>query len=367
MNSSLAPPSVLSKPQRDPYRDIAILAPFGQDGSLLASMLRGVGNPLCVPDVQAFCACLSACAVGVLTREALRADTVQVLSKALRAQPPWSDVPLILLTDRIDPASYSLLAEALGNITIIERPLDVQSLLTIVKTALRARQKQVQVRDLLEAAAEQQRQIQALNDRLKRAMTETHHRVKNSLQIMSALVDIQASEHAEFMPTEKVHQLNMQIRALATVHDVLTQETKRNAEGNTISARTLLQSLLPMLEQLAAPRLLTYCIEETRITGSQGTSLALITNELVLNALKHGQGEVEVSFDVRDNRAVLEVCDDGEGLPEGFDSAAQGSTGMSLLENLATWDLQGTIVYENRPDRTGARVSVTFPLQNGEA
>lgn len=352
----------LSARRTDPKNDIAILAPFGQDAALLASMLRSAGNPICLEDLKQFCACLADCAVGVLTREALSADRVELLGTVLRTQPNWSDVPLILLTDRIDAASYSLLAETLGNITIIERPLDVQSLLTVVKTALRARLKQVQVRDLLEASTQQQHHIQALNDRLKRAMTETHHRVKNSLQIMSALVDLQAAEHAEFVPTDKVKQLNMQVRALSTVHDVLTQETKLDAEGHTISARTLFESLLPMLQQIAAPRSLTYRVADARITGSQGTSLALITNELVLNALKHGRGEVEVSFEVREDSAILEVCDDGEGLPEDFDCVLEGNTGMALLQNLATWDLQGTIAFENRPDSNGARVRVAFPL-----
>ena len=353
--------------RRDPGRDIAILAPFGQDAALLASTLQSVGNPICLSDVREFCTVLTECAVGVLTREALSPESVQLMGACLRTQSPWSDIPLILLTDRIEQASYALLAETLGNITIIERPLDVQSLLTVVKTALRARQKQVQVRDLLAAAAQQQNRIQALNDRLKRAMMETHHRVKNSLQIMSALVDIQASEHIDFVPTAKVHQLNMQVRALATVHDILTQETKEDAEGNTISSRALLETLMPMLKEIAAPRSLNCRIEETRLTGSQGTSVALAANELVLNALKHGRGEVDVRFSIADNTATLEVCDNGDGLPEGFDSDTHFSTGMTLVQNLAVWDLQGTIAYENRPDRNGARILMAFPLAIGDA
>ena len=348
--------------EMDPKNSIAILAPFGQDGALLTSTLQSAGSPFCLTDMAQFGACLADCAVGVLTTEALTRDTVQYLGTCLRTQPPWSDIPIVLLTDRIEAASYSLLAETLGNITIIERPLEVQSLITVVKTALRARQKQVQVRDLLEEATQQQNRIQALNDRLKRAMTETHHRVKNSLQIMSALVDLQAAEHEDFIPTDKVHQLNMQVRALAAVHDVLTQETKEDEEGNTISARALLETLLPMLQEIAIPRPLTYRIEEVRITGSQGTSLALVVNELVLNALKHGLGEVSLNFFISEKSATLEVCDNGQGLPEGFDSMTHSSTGMALVQNLATWDLQGTIVYENRPDRSGARVRVAFPL-----
>ena len=91
-------------------------------------------------------------------------------------------------------------------------------------------------------------------------------------------------------------------------------------------------------------------------------ALALIMNELVLNALKHGQGHIEVIFCCNGEEARLEVRNEGDGLPPGFDPNAEASTGMDLVANLVSWDLQGTIAYQNRSDHNGTRVTVTFPL-----
>ena len=236
--------------------------------------------------------------------------------------------------------------------TVSALPVEVEGCLCMVVT------------DLTEQKSMRRNQaaISGLNMRLQRAMTETHHRVKNSLQVMSALVDLQLVEFEEFVPVEKLRQLNLQVRTLATVHDVLTQQSKEDAEGRTISAKMLLEQLIPMLQQIAVPRQIRFRADEARLLAQQGVSLSLIVNELVLNALKHGEGEVEVTFRVEGANACLEVCDDGDGLPEAFDPAVQASTGIYLIENLACMDLKGATAYENRPEGTGARVSVTFPI-----
>ena len=237
-------------------------------------------------------------------------------------------------------------------VTVSPLPVEVEGCLCMVVTDL-TEQKSMR---------RSQAEIGALNIRLQRAMTETHHRVKNSLQIMCALVDLQLSEYDEHVPAEKLRQLNLQVRTLATVHDVLTQQSKEDAEGRTISSQLLLGQLIPMLQQIAVPRLIHYRIEDVALLAQQGVSLSLIVNELVLNALKHGQGDVEVTFRTQGEAAVLEVSDDGDGLPPGFDPAVQASTGIYLVQNLALMDLHGETAYENRSASRGACIRVTFPL-----
>jgi two-component sensor histidine kinase/PAS domain-containing protein len=237
-------------------------------------------------------------------------------------------------------------------VTVSVLPDDVEGCLCMVVTDLTEQQ------SMLRSQAE----ISALNKRLQRAMTETHHRVKNSLQVITALVDLQLADNEDAVPAEKLRQLNLQVRTLATVHDVLTQQSKEDAEGSTISAKLLLGQLIPMLQQIAVPRLISYNVDDARLLAQKGISLSLIVNELVLNALKHGQGDVEVTFRVDGMEACLEVCDDGEGLPDAFDPEAQTSTGIYLVENLAAMDLRGATRYENRPERQGARIIITFPV-----
>jgi two-component sensor histidine kinase len=86
----------------------------------------------------------------------------------------------------------------------------------------------------------------------------------------------------------------------------------------------------------------------------------VLVNELVSNALKHGQGEIEVSLAVVNNRVKLAVCDEGPGFSASFDPNKTRNTGLELIESVGRYDLLGSVVYENRP-QGGARVVVEFP------
>src|SRR5690349_19236823 len=75
------------------------------------------------------------------------------------------------------------------------------------------------------------------------------------------------------------------------------------------------------------------CIEDARITAKRGASLALVTNELVSNALKHGSERVDVTLEVAGGTAGLTVEDDGPGFGEGFDPLLSAHTGLELIES----------------------------------
>jgi PAS domain S-box-containing protein len=232
-----------------------------------------------------------------------------------------------------------------------------------------------------------QSDIEALNRRLQRAMQETHHRVKNNLQVIAAMVDLQVMQDTEMLPVGEVKRLGSHVRTLATVHDLLTEQARTDAAARHVSARAILDKLLPLLQQTAHGRHFHMDLAEAWVSPRQGTSLALVANELVSNAVKHGKGRVAVTLRlVTDEEgegaeeghvantssvvprpspfAVLEVCDDGEGFPPGFDPSAVETTGIMLVENLSRWDLGGSARYENRPTG-GARVVVTLPVEIG--
>lgn len=208
-------------------------------------------------------------------------------------------------------------------------------------------------------------EIEALNTRLQRAMMETHHRVKNNLQVIAALVDMQTMDAPDMIPAAEFQRLSTHIRTLAVVHDILTQETRAEGEAKSVSAKLILEKLLPLLEQASgAQRPIRAQITEARLSPRQGTALALVTNELISNALKHGRGEIEVTLTVQEECSVLAVCDDGPGFPEGFQPGLTASMGLELVETLSRTDLGGQTAYTNRA-QGGARVLVTIPLSGG--
>ena len=153
-----------------PSAPVAVLTPAGRDGAVAAMVLDRAGfRPHVCTDMAALCASVAgdsgaagddAIGVVLLAEEALAGPAQAALLAALAAQPPWSDVPIVLLTGEgelsrgLSPALEAVTARA--NVTLLERPVRVATLVTALRSALRARGRQFDVRDHLaeRAAAE---------------------------------------------------------------------------------------------------------------------------------------------------------------------------------------------------------------------
>ncbi len=203
--------------------------------------------------------------------------------------------------------------------------------------------------------------IEALNQRLQRAMTETHHRVKNNLQIIAAMIEMHVLDDMEFIRLEELKKLSIHVQTLAAIHELLTQEAKEDGEAHYLPARQVLIRLIQMLERTVVSRHIAYDIAEVRFPARQGTSLALIVNELISNAIKYGNFAIEVSLAVENKNAILQVCDDGPGFPGDFDPLTASNTGLELVYNLSQWDLGGEVKFFNR-EQGGGCVRMTIPL-----
>ncbi|HYE01343.1 MAG TPA: ATP-binding protein [Alphaproteobacteria bacterium] len=133
---------------------VLILAPSGRDGAVAASVLRAAGivGEAC-PDATALAAGIGAGAgAAVVAEEALDPRGLQALRDAVAAQPPWSDFPIVVLTtggERESGPPESVL-RALGNVTLLERPLHMTTLVKAVESALRARRRQHEIRRINE-------------------------------------------------------------------------------------------------------------------------------------------------------------------------------------------------------------------------
>jgi two-component sensor histidine kinase len=202
--------------------------------------------------------------------------------------------------------------------------------------------------------------LESRNIHLQRAMTETHHRVKNSLQMIAALIEVETSAHRKVMPVGKVKAVSRTIQALAAIHDLLTEQSMAGSGTEDLSARAVLLKLLPILQAMFTGCSIRAELSDVCISARQASAVALITNELVANAAKHGCGSIRLVLTTEGERARLIVEDDGPGFPPDFSPATAAHTGLELLQSLASWDLAGEVALENRPG-TGARVRVTFP------
>ncbi|HLK62623.1 MAG TPA: response regulator [Bryobacteraceae bacterium] len=147
---------------------VLVLAPTGRDAFLICEALQRarISAEMCA-DMESFAARLQRdAAAALLAEEALRSGAASVLLMALREQPAWSDLPLIAMTSRrgSDPTITKLVEQGC-NITLLERPVRMQTLTSAVASALRQRRRQYEVRDRLadeQRTEERMRQTQKL-------------------------------------------------------------------------------------------------------------------------------------------------------------------------------------------------------------
>ncbi len=196
---------------------------------------------------------------------------------------------------------------------------------------------------------------------------EMHHRIKNNLQTAAMLLRMQASEGAGLTAQDVLHVSVNRILSIAAVHEALAQEGFRLVNVKDVTeriARLVAQNMLrPDL------RVQIHVEGEPIILPSRpATSLALVINELLQNALEHafvgrGSGSVRISLGRGPKEYVVEVGDDGVGLPAG--TPYPSSLGLEIVATLVKDDLQGQLEFNSTPE--GTQVIVRLPQLMDEA
>jgi PAS domain S-box-containing protein len=150
---------------------VLVLAPTARDAAMTRDLLNaaGLGYFLCNILADVCREATLGAGAAIVTAEAILGDTAECLSGWLHTQPPWSDFPLIVLTPPGSDSPRLLKAlEAIGHMTLIKRPVQVSTLVSTVRSALRDRLRQYAVRDLLE---ERRRDAEALREERERFHT----------------------------------------------------------------------------------------------------------------------------------------------------------------------------------------------------
>lgn len=140
---------------------VLVFAPLGRDAGLLCSALSRAGlvTVPCEGTADFRRRLHEGAAAAVLSEEALAPQTMSILQRTNETQPAWSDLPLVLLVDPSWRGPAALVAD--GNTTVLFRPVRSSSLVTVVHAALRARRRQLQVRDLLQRKEHTAQELEA--------------------------------------------------------------------------------------------------------------------------------------------------------------------------------------------------------------
>jgi signal transduction histidine kinase len=165
---------------------VLILTPTGRDAEVTQTLLGGAGIECQVcPTLQAVDSAINSNTAAVLIADEAFANVdLSPLTERLAAQPPWSDLPFVVLTRSGAAARRRLaqlhLSEALGNVMFLGRPLNIVSLTSAVSTALRARRRQWQSRDIMEERAATAKTLCHLNETLEARVAERTAALRSS-------------------------------------------------------------------------------------------------------------------------------------------------------------------------------------------
>ena len=191
---------------------------------------------------------------------------------------------------------------------------------------------------------------------------EIHHRVKNNLQTVSALLRLQSRRIDDPSAAAALDEAVRRIASIALVHETLS-----NSDETTVAFDEVLSSLVTHSLELS-PRMGQLKIERIGKIGSLesrlATPLSLVVTELIHNALEHGLAtsgtQLRIELQRYSNEGLVTISDDGVGLPDGFNLATSANLGLQIVLTLTENELNGELKLES--SEKGPQAKLRFPL-----
>jgi two-component sensor histidine kinase len=225
--------------------------------------------------------------------------------------------------------------------------------LTTVNETLQA---EIEVRTLAE------NRIEASLREKEVLLKEIHHRVKNNLQIISSLLNLQVQQTTDEAVLQALNGGQSRIRSMALIHEILYWSDDLTHIDFAAYVRQLSTQLCQSYHTLSCPVAVEVAADEVNLNIETAVPCGLILNELVSNALKHGfvdgrSGHIIIRLKAQNNNGIhLTVSDNGVGLPAMFDYRQSPTLGLQLVNNLVD-QLEGDLTISNHQ---GTSISITF-------
>ncbi|QNG35905.1 PAS domain-containing protein [Geodermatophilaceae bacterium NBWT11] len=193
---------------------------------------------------------------------------------------------------------------------------------------------------------------------------EIHHRVKNNLQTVAALLRLQARRVSEPAAREALLESVRRVASIAVVHDTLA-----GSREDVVDVDDVLDQVLPMLGDVASvgpAARITRIGRFGELPAGAATPLVMAVTELLHNAVEHafpeGQpGTIELTAERDGHDLVVRICDDGQGLPPGFDVATSKGLGLQIVRTLVTSELHGHLATSTPEGGQGTVAVLTLP------
>ncbi len=192
-------------------------------------------------------------------------------------------------------------------------------------------------------------------------LKEIHHRVKNNLQVVASLLSLQSEHIADAQVLAMLEEMNNRVRSIAAIHEMLYGSEDLSRIDFAGYLNTIAKDLASFFSDRASKVRVKVDAASIFLDITKAAPCGLIVNELLTNSFKHAfpddrEGLITVSFRCPEEECVLEISDNGVGMPEKLDPQSATSMGLQLL-GLLVQQLKGKLEIDRS---SGTRWSITF-------
>ncbi len=309
------------------------------------------------------------------------------LAQAVKERKKTAEVPIIFLSAYDNEDQHVLAGYGSGAVDYLEKPVNAAILRSKVAVfaelhrthrenaaanhALRAevterRRAEQQLRELTETLEQRvTERTQALKASLREKevlLCEVHHRVKNNLQIVSSLINLQCRQLTDPTMLKVFASTRDRVRAMASVHEQLYHSGNFATVDLAVQLANLARMLLHVHGVTVQPVLQ---LEAVMVGLNAAVPLSLIANELITNALKYAfvggrTGTLALGLRTTGAHHELRIADAGPGFPAGLDPATTRTLGLRLVRDLAR-QIHGELEIDKAA--VGATITVRWPAR----
>ena len=374
----------------NPETRVLLLVPTGKDAELTRSILGRAGfTAVCCSSLEHVCELLETGAGAVLIAEEAVQGRGGCLVEWLGRQPPWSDLPLLVLArPGADSAAVAQAMDHFGNVTLLERPTRVAALVSIVRTALRARQRQYQIREHLAAQMRAEESLRDADRRKDEFLAVLAHELRNPLAPLVNSLNVlrltprndPALDRVGAMMERQVNHMVRLVDDLLEVSRITRGKIELAKETLELGAvmRVAMETSRPLIEAGGHNLTLALSAEPLTVEGDP-VRLAQVISNLLNNAAKYTEagGQIWLTARREGEQAVISVRDTGMGippplLPRVFDlfmqadqdvGRAQGGLGIGLALVKTLVEMHGGSVHaHSEGSGQGSEFLVRLPL-----
>jgi len=370
---------------------VPILLPSGRDAPLVGDILtrQGIEVAICTTMQTLLDYIAHRCGPFLIGEEALSGKSLDRLAETLNRQPEWSDLPGIVLTRSINANAYIGKLVAFRQLSLIRRPIRKVVLINLIQTAMEARRRQYQVRDMLADITETNQKLRSRTELLQKLSLELTQAENRERKRIARILhdDLQQMLASARLHTEMLFDVvsNATAPRVQKIYDILSQsmQASRNLSHELRPAFMVSGNLAAGLKTLAAQTAANYhfdvrvecSLDGNTVAEDLQTFIYRSVQELLLNCAKHAAAK-RVTLDVlrQENCITVVLTDDGRGFdPErlSIHSGTQGGFGLfSIQERIValggSFDVDSQLgkgcrfelrLPEMRPDATGDRPS----------